>query len=340
LVEPFVSEKTVAGVVSDWTGVPLGSMLKDELASVRSLGDRMGQRIVGQNHALEIVAETLQIAAAGLQDPRKPMGIFLLVGPSGVGKTYTAETLAELYYGGEHHMVTINMSEYTEEISVSRLFGSSPGYVGYGEAAVLTEPVRKRPYTLILLDEIEKAHPKVKQVFYEIFDKGIAMDGMGREVNFRNTIIMMTSNLGTDEITAACARSERPPTPQELEEIIRPGLINYFQPALLGRITTVPYYPLGDDQLVTIVRLKLDRIGDLLTTSHDCTLTYDEGLITAIADQCRHVETGARNVDAIVRDRLLPELAREMLARMGEAEPATRVRVGLDDTGAFTYTFE
>jgi len=340
LMQACVDGQTVAAVVSGWTGIPVGKMLTDEIKTVLTLKERMEERIVGQSHAMEAIAQRIRTARAGLVDPRRPVGVFLLVGPSGVGKTETSLTLADILYGGERNMVTINMSEYQESHTVSGLKGSPPGYVGYGEGGVLTEAVRRRPYSVVLLDEIEKAHQDVMELFYSVFDKGLLEDSEGREVDFKNTVILLTSNVGTDTFMKLCADPETTPTSAALAEAIRPDLLKVFKPAFLGRMTIVPYYPLGDDVMKSIIRLQLGRIGKRLKENHRAEFVVDDGVVDAIRNRCREVESGARNVDHILTGTLLPEISREFLARMAAGQPISSVRVSVNGDGQFAYQIQ
>jgi len=337
LMQVCVDGQTIAEVVSGWTGIPVGKMVKDEINTVLSLKELLEQRVVGQSHALEALSQRLRTARARLADPRRPIGVFLLVGPSGVGKTETALTLADTMYGGERNMVTINMSEYQEAHTVSGLKGSPPGYVGYGEGGVLTEAVRRKPYCVVLLDEIEKAHADVMELFYQVFDKGILEDAEGREIDFKNTIILMTSNVGTDTIMQLCADPETRPEPEALTEALRPDLLKVFKPAFLGRMIVVPYYPLADDIMHQIITLQLGRVRTRLQENHRAQFTYDDALVTEIARRCTEVESGARNVDHILTYTLLPEIAREFLSRMAAGEGISRVHVSIGDGGALQY---
>ncbi|MBM3600107.1 MAG: type VI secretion system ATPase TssH [Alphaproteobacteria bacterium] len=344
MVAVCVDARAVADVVSAWTGIPVGRMLRDEIATVLSLEERMAERIVGQPQALDAVAKRIRTYRANLDQRDKPVGVFLLVGPSGVGKTETALTLAELLYGGERNLITINMSEYQEAHTVSGLKGAPPGYVGYGTGGVLTEAVRHSPYSVVLLDEVEKAHPDVMDLFYQVFDKGRLEDGEGIEVDFRNTLIMLASNLGTERIMAACQSGGqgggRPrPDAAQLAEAIRPDLLQRFKPAFLGRLIVVPYYPLGDAEIDAIVRLKLAKVAQRFRDSHRATLSYDDALIAAIRARCTEVDSGARNVDHILTQSLLPGLSEGVLQRMARGETFASVRVGLGVDGGFTYSF-
>ncbi|MDD4789520.1 MAG: type VI secretion system ATPase TssH, partial [Pirellulales bacterium] len=339
LMHVCVDSQAIAEVVSGWTGIPVGRMVTDEIRTVLALKEQMERRVVGQSHALEAIAQRIRTSRANLTDPRRPIGVFLLVGPSGVGKTETAITLAELLYGGDQNMTVINMSEFKEEHKVSLLMGSPPGYVGYGEGGVLTEAVRRRPYSVVLLDEMEKAHPGVQDIFYQVFDKGTLRDGEGRDIDFKNTVILMTSNAATDLIVKLCADPETCPGAEALAEALHPELVKTFKPAFLGRVTILPYFPLGDEVLRRIVELQLDRIARRISESHRARLAYDPELVAAIAGRCTEVESGARNVDHILTRTLLPDLASEFLARMTGGEPISEVRVSMGDGGRFRYEF-
>jgi type VI secretion system protein VasG len=341
LMQVCVDAQTVAEVISGWTGIPVGKMVKDEIRTVLSLQELMERRIIGQSHALEAITQRIQTARAKLEDPRRPQAVFLLVGPSGVGKTETAHTLADLLYGGDRNMVVINMSEYQEAHTVSGLKGSPPGYVGYGEGGVLTEAVRRRPYSVVLLDEIEKAHSDVIELFYQVFDKGVLEDAEGREIDFKNTVIIMTSNVGTDQMMKLCADPARQPASEELVEKLRPALLRAFKPAFLGRAIVVPYYPIGDESMRRIIELQLGRIRARLQENNRVRFTYDDTLVAEIARRCTEVESGARNVDHILTRTLLPEISREYLARMASEASIARVHVGVDeDGGGFRYQIE
>jgi type VI secretion system protein VasG len=335
-----VDGQAVAEVVAGWTGIPLGRMVGDEIRAVLGLRERMAARVIGQPQALRAVAEAIQTARAQLTDPRKPIGVFLMVGTSGVGKTETALTLAENLYGGEQHLTVINMSEFKEEHKVSMLLGAPPGYVGYGEGGVLTEAVRRRPYSVVLLDEMEKAHPGVQDIFYQIFDKGSVRDGEGRDIDFKNTIIIMTSNAGTNLISKLCADPETAPDAAGLAEALRPELLKIFKPAFLGRVTLVPYFPLSDEIIRSIVELQLGRIGHRIAANYRATFDYAPALVDVVAGRCREAESGARNVEQILARTLLPELSARFLERMAAAEPVGGVHVGVDDAGEFAYRFD
>jgi type VI secretion system protein VasG len=330
----------VAEIVAAWTGIPLGKMVKDEIKTVLNLKPMLEERVIGQSHALEAVAQRVRTARANLEDPNKPKGVFMFVGPSGVGKTETALALAETLYGGEKKLITINMSEYQEAHTVSGLKGSPPGYVGYGEGGVLTEAVRRNPYSVVLLDEVEKAHPDVLELFFQVFDKGVMDDAEGREIDFRNTIIILTSNVGSSQIMQACLNKapEEIPAADALAEALRPVLYKSFKPAFLGRMKVVPYYAISDDVLERIIRLKLDRIARRVGENHKASFDYDEKLVEAVLARCTEVDTGARNVDHILTGTLLPEIAENVLARMAEGGAIEKIKVGAGKNGDFKYT--
>jgi len=338
LVHPFVDAQAIAEVISNWTGIPAGRMIADEIRSVLTLKDALEERVVGQTNALDAIAQAIRTSRANLTDPVRPIGVFMLVGTSGVGKTETAIALAELLYGGEQNMTVINMSEFKEEHKVSLLMGSPPGYVGYGEGGILTEAVRRKPYSVVLLDELEKAHPGVQDIFYQVFDKGRLKDGEGRDIDFRNTVILMTTNAGTDTIMSLYADPETMPDHDGLIEALRPELMKTFKPAFLGRTTILPYFPLSDDVMKGIIRLKLGKIVKRVSESYGIPMTYGDELVDAIGARCTEVETGARNVDHILNRTLLPELAGEFLTRMADGDTVNGVAVGIDANGAFTYT--
>ncbi len=337
LVQVSVDEQAIADVVSAWTGIPVGRMVADEIGTVLSLRERMEERIVGQSHALEEIAQTIRTGRANLTDPGRPIGVFMMAGPSGVGKTETAITLAELLYGGDQNMTVINMSEFKEEHKVSLLMGSPPGYVGYGEGGVLTEAVRRKPYSVVLLDEMEKAHPGVQDVFYQVFDKGMMKDGEGRDIDFKNTVIIITSNLGTDTIVSMCEDPETTPDPEGLAKAIRNDLLGYFKPAFLGRLSVVPYFPLSDEVMRKIIRLKLGKVERRVRDNYKATFGYTPAVVEAIAERCQEVHTGARNVDHILSRTLLPELAAEFLGRMAEGGVIAQVQVDVESGGGFDY---
>jgi type VI secretion system protein VasG len=337
LLHPCVDGAAVAEVVANWTGIPVGRMVSNEIRAVLTLKERMSERIVGQPHALDTIAQAVRTSRAKLTDPRKPIGVFLMVGTSGVGKTETALTLADLLYGGEQNITTINMSEFKEEHKVSTLMGSPPGYVGYGEGGVLTEAVRRRPYSVVLLDEMEKAHPGVQDVFYQVFDKGMLRDGEGRDIDFKNTVIIMTSNAGTDAIHKLCADPETMPDAAGLAESLRPDLLKIFKPAFLGRVTLVPYFPLSDEIMRQIVELQLKRIARRVTENYKAEFSYEPALIEGISQRCKEVESGARNIDHILTRGLLPEMSALFLSRMADGLPIKSAHVAMDQSGKFQY---
>jgi len=333
-----VSADAVSKVVADWTGIPVGNMVKDEAQTILTFAESLQDRIKGQDHAVDAIDRKVRAAKAGLGNPDAPMAVMLFVGPSGVGKTESALGIADQLFGGERFTITINMSEFQEKHSVSRLVGSPPGYVGYGEGGLLTEAVRQRPYSVVLLDECEKADPEVMNLFYQVFDKGTLTDGEGREVNFRNTVIIMTSNLATDTITTAALAEERPSLDQ-LTELIRPELSRHFKPALLARMEIVPFYPLNPEALELIVRLKLDKLGMRLEQSQQIKFDYDETVIKAISTKCTEVETGARNIDHIINKNLLPNISTEILKMMADEEMPETLKVAVDENMNFVYAF-
>ncbi|MFJ4054864.1 type VI secretion system ATPase TssH [Pseudomonas sp. NPDC089743] len=338
LVHALVDGATIGEVISGWTGIPLGKMLRDEIDTVQRLPQLMAERVLGQDHALHEIGKRIKISRARMEDPNKPIGVFLLLGPSGVGKTETALALADTLYGGERNVITINMSEYQEAHTVSSLKGSPPGYVGYGEGGVLTEAVRRKPYSVVLLDEVEKAHPDVLELFFQVFDKGVLDDGEGREINFRNTVIILTSNVGTDHIMRTCLGAEQPPAPAQLVEDLREQLNTVFKPAFLGRLSIVPYYPVQDAILERIVGLKLERIRQRFERNHQAQLHFSPALVPAIAARCTEVDSGARNIDNILSGSLMPELADRVLTRMAEDQPISNLRIDLDEAGGFAYS--
>lgn len=334
-----VDANVVAAVVADWTGIPLGRMMKNEIDAVLKLADTLNERVIGQRHGLDLIAKRVRTSRARLDDPNKPVGVFMLCGPSGVGKTETALALAETLYGGEQNIITINMSEFQEAHTVSTLKGAPPGYVGYGEGGVLTEAVRRRPYSVVLLDEIEKAHPDVHEIFFQVFDKGWMEDGEGRHIDFRNTLIILTSNVGTQLISAMCADPELMPEPDALAGALRGPLLEVFPPALLGRLLVVPYYPLSDDMLASIVRLQLKRIQQRLAQNHGIVSEVDDSVIARIVQRCTEVESGGRMVDAILTNTLLPQMSQLLLDAHRREEQYQRLRVTLHD-GEFQCQFE
>ena len=333
LIHPVVDGQAVAAIVQGWTGIPVGRMKGDDIRSVLAVEQQLAARVVGQPYALKAVASALQISRAGLTDPRKPVGVFLMVGSSGVGKTETALALAEALFGGEQTMTTINMSEFKEEHKVSLLMGSPPGYVGYGEGGVLTEAVRRRPYGVILLDEMEKAHPGVQDVFYQVFDKGTMKDGEGRDIDFKNSVIIMTSNAGTDLITGLCADPDTAPDASALAEALKSELLKVFRPAFLGRVTLVPYLPLPDNVIRDIAALQLDRVGRRLRDTYQAPFTFDDSAVAFVAQGCTDPASGARNVEAVIARMLLPALSTELLARRLEGRPLSGVSVKADADG-------
>jgi type VI secretion system protein VasG len=338
LMLPSVDEQAVASVVADWTGIPVGRMVKDEVATVLNLASSLGKRVIGQDHALEMIAKRVQTARASLENPNKPIGVFMLAGPSGVGKTETAIALSETLYGGEQNMITINMSEFQEAHTVSTLKGAPPGYVGYGEGGVLTEAVRRRPYSVVLLDEVEKAHPDVHEIFFQVFDKGVMEDGEGRLIDFKNTLIILTTNVGTDLIMNMCKDPDLLPEPEGIAKALRSPLLKSFPPALLGRIVTIPYYPLSDSVLGRIIRLQLNRVVVRIAQNHGAALTYDDNVVKLIAARCLEPESGGRMIDAILTNALLPAISRELLQRIAAAEPTRTIGVTVKDA-EFSYAF-
>jgi type VI secretion system protein VasG len=339
LILPSVDAQAVASVVADWTGIPVGRMVKDEVTTVLGLADRLAARIKGQGHALDMIARRVQTSRAHLDNPGKPVGVFMLAGPSGVGKTETALALAEQLYGGEQNLITINMSEFQEAHTVSTLKGAPPGYVGYGEGGVLTEAVRRRPYSVVLLDEVEKAHPDVHEIFFQVFDKGTMEDGEGRMIDFKNTLLILTTNVGTELIMQACDSGRQRPDTEELNKRLRGPLLQVFPPALLGRIVTIPYYPLGDDMLREIIRLQLDRVGRRVQESHGVPFSYDDAVLELILERCTELESGGRMIDAILTNSLLPVLSREFLTRLVDHCPLERVHVSVENA-EFAYAFD
>jgi len=337
MIRVAVDSQIVGEVISAWTGIPVGKMMKDEISTVLSLPSFLGQRVIGQNHALELISQRISTSRARLDDPNKPIGVFMLVGPSGVGKTETALALSDLLYGGERNLITINMSEFQESHTVSTLKGSPPGYVGYGEGGVLTEAVRRRPYSVVLLDEVEKAHPDVLELFYQVFDKGMMEDGEGREIDFKNTIIILTTNAGTDTMAKLCADPETTPGPDGLAKALKPELNKIFKPAFLGRMVLIPYMPVRDENLKQIIRLKLGKIQRRIQENHKIELTYDASLVDEVAKRCTEVESGARNVDNILTNTLLPDISRQLLSCMAAGEAMSRINISIGNDGAFVY---
>jgi type VI secretion system protein VasG len=336
MIYPYVDEQAVASVVSDWTGIPVGRMVRDEVQTVLSLADILNRRVVGQTHGLKMIAKRIETNRAKLDNPNKPIGVFMLAGPSGVGKTETALALAEALYGGEQNMITINMSEFQEAHTVSTLKGAPPGYVGYGEGGRLTEAVRRKPYSVLLLDEVEKAHPDVHEIFFQVFDKGQMEDGTGRRIDFKNTLILLTTNVGTELIMQATGGGEKPVDPEELAVAMRPHLLQVFPPALLGRIVTIPYYPLSGEMIGGIVRLQLDRIGRRIRENHDAAFVYDDAVVSHIVSKCNDPDSGARMIDNIITNTLLPALSREFLHRAMDKQEVSEAMVKIEN-GDFVY---
>jgi type VI secretion system protein VasG len=332
-----VDGQAVAEVISSWTGIPMGKMVADEIRSVLHLADTLKRRVVGQDHGLEAMARRVVTSRANLDNPKKPVGVFLLVGPSGVGKTESALALADALYGGERNTVTINMSEYQEAHTVSSLKGSPPGYVGYGEGGVLTEAVRRRPYSVVLLDEVEKAHPDVMELFFQVFDKGMLEDGEGREIDFKNTIIILTSNVGSETLTSMCADPETAPEPDALVAALRPELLKAFPAALLGRLVTVPYYPLSPEVMSQIIRLQLDRIVRRVRENHGAELVYRDDLVESVLARCNEAESGGRVVDNILTHSMLPQMSTEILTRMAEGTSFSKVEIRPGESGDFLF---
>ncbi len=338
LILPTVDYQAVAAVVADWTGIPVGRMARNEIDTVLRLPDLLAKRVIGQDHAMEMIAKRIQTSRAGLDNPDKPIGVFLLAGTSGVGKTETALALAETLYGGEQNLITINMSEYQEAHTVSSLKGAPPGYVGYGEGGVLTEAVRRKPYSVVLLDEVEKAHPDVHELFFQVFDKGWMEDGEGRRIDFRNTLIILTSNAGTDLIASLCKDPELIPDPEAMAKAIREPLLKVFPPALLGRLVAIPYYPLSNDMLGQIVRLQLNRIKMRIEERYKIPFEYDHSVVELVVSRCTESESGGRMIDAILTNSMLPEISRQFLTRVIEGKKINHSRVSAVADGFF-YEF-
>jgi type VI secretion system protein VasG len=339
LILPTADHQAVASVVESWTGIPVGRMVKNEVESILKLADTLEGRIIGQRHALDMIARRIQTSRAKLDNPNKPIGVFMLAGTSGVGKTETALALAEVLYGGEQNIITINMSEYQEAHTVSSLKGAPPGYVGYGEGGVLTEAVRRRPYSVVLLDEVEKAHPDVHEIFFQVFDKGWMEDGEGREIDFKNTLILLTTNAGTELISNLCKDPSLMPDAEGIAKALREPLLKVFPPALLGRLVVIPYYPLNDEMIGAIARLQLGRIEKRIRENHKVPFTYDDAVIKLIASRCTELESGGRMIDAILTNTVLPKISEEFLKRMMDGQPISRVRVSVAD-GDFKYGFD
>ncbi|WP_292290129.1 type VI secretion system ATPase TssH [Marivita sp.] len=339
LILPIVDEQAVASVVGDWTGIPVGRMMSDELQTVLNLKDHLAKRVIGQDHAMEMIAKRIQTSRAALDNPNKPIGVFLLAGTSGVGKTETALALAEVLYGGEQNVITINMSEYQEAHTVSSLKGAPPGYVGYGEGGVLTEAVRRKPYSVVLLDEVEKAHPDVHEVFFQVFDKGVMEDGEGRVIDFKNTLILLTSNAGSEMIMDMCSDPDLMPEPEGIAKALRDPLLKIFPAALLGRLVTIPYYPLSPDMIGKITRLQLDRIKKRVAEAHGVPFEYSDDVVETIVSRCQELESGGRMIDAIVTNTMLPDISSEFLKRMIDGKSVDKVAIDVSD-GEFTYAFD
>jgi type VI secretion system protein VasG len=338
LILASVDEQAVASVLADWTGIPVGRMVKNEIQAVLTLADSLEKRVIGQRHGLEAIAKRIQTSRAGLDNPGKPIGVFLLAGPSGVGKTETALALSETLYGGESNIITINMSEFQEAHTVSTLKGAPPGYVGYGEGGILTEAVRRRPYSVVLLDEVEKAHPDVHEIFFQVFDKGMMEDGEGRLIDFKNTIILLTTNVGSDLIMNMCKEPEMMPSPEGVAKALRQPLLKVFPAALLGRLVVIPYYPLSDQMLRSIIRLQLSRIQKRVGENQQIAFNYDDAVVELIASRCTELESGGRMVDAILTQTLLPEISRELLTKLMEGVQVQKVDVVVND-GTFGYLY-
>ncbi len=340
LMQPVVNGQTVAEVISGWTGIPVGKMVSDEINAVLNLHEKLAERVIGQDHALMAIAQRIRTSRAGLTDPKRPIGVFILVGTSGVGKTETALALADTLYGGERNLISINMSEYQEAHTVSSLKGSPPGYVGYGEGGVLTEAVRRKPYSVVLLDEVEKAHPDVMELFFQVFDKGILEDGEGREIDFKNCVILLTTNVGTDTIMKLCADPDTKPEPEPLLEALRPELQKSFKPALLGRMVPIVFYPISDSVLRLIIKLQLKKIEQRIMENHKAAFSYDNSVIDTIAKRCTDVDSGARNIYNILTGTMLPEMSSEVLSRMASGEGIKKIHVSVKEDGNFGYVID
>jgi type VI secretion system protein VasG len=339
LILPAVDAQAVASVVADWTGIPVGRMVKNEVEAILKIAETLNQRVIGQRHGLDMIAKRIQTSRAKLDNPNKPIGVFMLVGPSGVGKTETALTLAEQLYGGEQNMITINMSEFQEAHTVSTLKGAPPGYVGYGEGGVLTEAVRRKPYSVVLLDEVEKAHSDVHEIFFQVFDKGQMEDGEGRLIDFKNTVIILTSNVGSELIMNMTKDPELMPDPEAITKALREPLLKVFPAALLGRIQTIPYYPLSDEMLGNIIRLQLGRIKKRVAENHKAVFEYSDDVIKLIASRCTEIESGGRMIDAILTNTILPRLSEEYLRRTIDGTTLGKIAIGVKDKD-FEYVFQ
>jgi type VI secretion system protein VasG len=340
MVYSHVDEQAVASIISDWTGIPAGRMMADELERILKLADHLKERVVGQDHGLKMIAKRIETSRAGLSNPNKPIGVFMLAGPSGVGKTETAIALAEELYGGEQNIITINMSEFQEAHTVSLLKGAPPGYVGYGEGGRLTEAVRNKPYSVVLLDEVEKAHPDVHEMFFQVFDKGIMEDGSGRPINFKNCLILLTSNVGTDVIMDATDQGMKNDEvdAEDLNDALKPAALEVFPPALMGRIVTIPYFPLSPTALRGITNLKLKSVIKRLKDAHGAVMTFNDDVLDHIVEQCRDPDSGGRMIDNIITNSILPDLSRQVLAKMVAGEEMQAVEVVMKD-GAIGYDF-
>ncbi|KAF4531314.1 hypothetical protein B566_EDAN019416 [Ephemera danica] len=338
LILPTVDYQAVASVVADWTGIPVGRMAANEIDTLLKLPQLLGQRVIGQDHAMEMIARRIHTSRAGLDNPQKPIGVFLLAGTSGVGKTETALALAEALYGGEQNLITINMSEYQEAHTVSTLKGAPPGYVGYGEGGVLTEAVRRKPYSVVLLDEVEKAHADVHEIFFQVFDKGFMEDGEGRFIDFKNTLIILTTNAGTELINGLCKDKDLMPEPADMAKALRVPLLKVFPPALLGRLVTIPYYPLTDEMLARIVHLQLSRIQQRVQARYKVPLAVSAEVVKLVVSRCTESESGGRMIDGILTNTMLPDISRALLHRLLEGQAIGPVSVGVLD-GQFSYTF-
>jgi len=339
LIFPCVDAQCVASVVADWTGIPVGRMAKNELEQILKLADILERRVIGQRHALEAIGKRIRTSRARLDNPSRPIGVFMLVGPSGTGKTETALTLAEALYGGEQNLIKINMAEFQEAHTVSTLKGSPPGYVGYGEGGVLTEAVRRRPYSVVLLDEIEKAHPDVHEIFFEVFDKGHMEDGEGRDIDFKNTIILLTSNAAQDVIINMCKDPDLMPDAEAMEKAMRPHLVKVFPDALLNRLAVVPFYPISKEMMRLIIKLNLSRVEKRVKENHKVPFTFDKSVPELIGTRCTELERGARMVEALITNNMLPEIGQEILARTVDNRPLHKVHIGVAD-GKFTYAYD
>ncbi len=339
LILPIVDHQAVASVVGDWTGIPVGRMVKDEIQTILTLEEHLAKRVIGQDHAMKMIAKRIQTSRAGLDNPNKPIGVFMLAGTSGVGKTETALALAEVMYGGEQNVITINMSEYQEAHTVSSLKGAPPGYVGYGEGGVLTEAVRRKPYSVVLLDEVEKAHPDVHEIFFQVFDKGVMEDGEGRVIDFKNTLILLTTNAGSDMVMDMCSDPDLLPDPEGLAKALRDPLLKVFPPALLGRMVTIPYYPLSPDMIAEITKLQLGRIQKRVQAAHGVPFTYSDAVVDTIVARCQELESGGRMIDAIVTNSMLPDISNEFLRRLMEGAEVKKVAIDVAE-GDFTYSFD